>query len=77
MNNYQKCIKAVQKKIDTTELRGCTLKGARLSIADLEMVILYAQHYERGDYYSMFEPTPEIKKVLEGFGIEVPSRKEW
>ena len=74
MSNAEKCIQAVNKKIETNEYNTVTLKGVRnLSRADLESIKLYAEASLRGTMSRFMEPRGEILEVLEKFGVEVKS----
>ena len=74
MGNAQKCIQFMEKKAAMMEHRMVTVKGQKLSRADVDSVIFYAKQYMRNDGYSwgnFMEPMGAVKEVLAGFGLKV------
>lgn len=78
MSNAQKCIEAVNKKIETNEYNTVTLKGVcNLSRADLESIKLYAEASIKGTMSQFMEPMGSIREVLEKFGVKVETSFGW
>lgn len=80
MKNAQKCIEAMEKKINTMEHSLVTVKGEKLSRADVETVKMYAESYLRSggsSWNGLMEPFGSIAKVLESFGLKVQSAFGW
>lgn len=74
MSNAEKCINAINKKVNSMEYGTATLKGVKnLSRADLEMVKLYAEASINGTMSRFMEPRGEIRDVLEKFNVPVSS----
>ena len=72
MSNAEKCIQAVNKKIETNEYNTVTLKGVRnLSRSDLEFIKLYAEASIKGTLHSFMEPRGNIRDVLEKFKVAI------
>ena len=72
MSNAEKCITAVQKKIETNEYNTVTLKGVRnLSRADLDSIEMYARASLNGTMSQFMEPRGSVREVLEKFGVEI------
>lgn len=70
MTPEEKCIQAVEKKLNAMENRSVTIKGVRnLSRADMESILVYARASERGDIGYLMPPAGEVKEVLQAFGV--------
>lgn len=74
MSNAEKCINAINKKVNSMEYGTATLKGIKnLSRADLEMIKIYAEASINGTMSRFMEPRGEIRDVLEKFNVPVSS----
>lgn len=59
-------ISTLQKKVNTSEYRGFKYKGARLSNADAEVIIMYLKRFlSEGSFFGLMEPCGGVKKVLD------------
>lgn len=74
IENAEKLIKDVKRKIQNSEYRGVTMKGVRnLSRSDLEMTILYAEAFvDSGGYNfgSFMSPRGNVEDLLKAYGLE-------
>lgn len=72
MSNAQKCIQAVNKKIENMEYGTVTLKGVKnLSRSDLDSIKMYAEASLNGTMNQFMTPNGEIREVLEKFQVPI------
>lgn len=70
MSHAEKCIQAINKKLEGMESGTVTLKGVRnLSRADLDSIKLYAKASIDGTLNRFMEPQRSVKDVLDKFNV--------
>jgi hypothetical protein len=73
IQNAEKLIKDVEKKIMNSEYGSVTLKGVKnLSRSDLETIIMYAQtfikNYGEG-FYGLMEPRGQVEELFKKYNV--------